>query len=52
MTSTKQFYKNIKEIIEVLELNLPPESHIILLGLVNGSFIYDTLADRLHPLGD
>lgn len=52
MTTTKQFYKNIKRVIDVLEESLPPESHIILIGLVNGSFIYDTLADRLHPLGE
>ncbi|XP_034243237.1 acyloxyacyl hydrolase-like [Thrips palmi] len=52
MTSAKQFYKNIKGIIDTLESSLPPESHIILLGLVNGSFIYDTLAERLHPLGE
>lgn len=52
MTSTKQFYKNIEDVIKNLEVSLPPESHIILLGLVNGSFIYDTLAERIHPIGE
>lgn len=52
MTTTKQFYKNIVQVIQTLEKTLPANSHIVLIGLVNGTFIYDTLAERLHPLGE
>ncbi|KAK3914227.1 Acyloxyacyl hydrolase [Frankliniella fusca] len=52
MTSTKQFYKNIMQVIQSLEKTLPAKSHIALIGLVNGSFIYDTLSERLHPIGE
>lgn len=51
MTSTKQFYKNMKAVIQTLESTLPNNSHVSLIGLINGSFIYDTLANRLHPIG-
>ena len=34
-----------------LEDHLPPESHVVLVGLIDGKILYDTMAKRLHPLG-
>lgn len=51
MTTPKQFYKNMKKVIKTLESFLPSKSHVVLLGLVNGSFIFETLANRIHPIG-
>lgn len=30
---------------------LPNGSHVLLVGLVNGSFIYETMYKKVHPIG-
>ena len=40
------------ETLRYLETLLPPESHVILMGLIDGSLIYKAMAKRLHPLGE
>ncbi len=39
-------------VLEFLEDTLPPESHVILMGLVDGSLMYNAMAKRIHPLGE
>ena len=51
MTSKKQFHDNVIETLKFLEQTLPPESHVILVGLIDGSVLYKAMAKRYHPLG-
>jgi len=39
-------------VLNFLDDVLPPESHVILMGLVDGSLMYNTMSKRFHPLGE
>ena len=47
-----QFYNNTMETLSYLDTLLPPESHVILMGLIDGSVLYKAMAKRFHPLGE
>ena len=51
MTPPDVFYKNTLGTLKFLESKLPPGSHVVLIGLIDGGMIYDTMAHRLHPVG-
>ncbi|XP_067006109.2 acyloxyacyl hydrolase isoform X2 [Anabrus simplex] len=51
MTTPKRFRQNVLYVLKYLNDTLPPGSHVLLIGLVDGGFIFPTMADRLHPLG-
>ncbi|RNA11317.1 acyloxyacyl hydrolase [Brachionus plicatilis] len=51
MTRPDVFYKNVIEILSYLDTVLPNGSHVMLTGLANGSVLYDSLKDRVYPLG-
>jgi len=51
MTTPEQFRTNMLEILDYLDTRLPPGSHLVVLGLVNGSMIYEGVKDKIHPLG-
>ncbi|KAJ8935055.1 hypothetical protein NQ318_002684, partial [Aromia moschata] len=51
MTKPEVFRKNVLETLNILNSKLPKNSNVILMGLVNADFIYDAMADRLHPIG-
>ena len=62
MTTPEEFYKNILEIWKFLDTviyiyfltitqKLPKGSHMVVLGLADGTVLYDTLHDKLHPIG-
>lgn len=52
MTSPKEFYENVLKTLDFLEQSaLPPGSHVILVGLIDGSILYKAMAHRYHPLG-
>ncbi len=51
MTTTDQFYDNTMIWLTRLAQTLPPESHVVLVGLIDGGVLYNALASRLHPLG-
>ena len=51
MTIPEVFHKNVMDVLNVLKETLPFGSHVILIGLVDGGFIYPTMAKRIHPLG-
>lgn len=51
MTTPQQFRRNILGILNNWDNKLPNGSHVILIGLVDGSYIYPAMAERLHPLG-
>ena len=51
MTSVTEFHDNVVATLEFLEEQLPPGSHVILVGLIDGAILYKAMAKRLHPLG-
>ncbi|PNF35712.1 hypothetical protein B7P43_G16153 [Cryptotermes secundus] len=51
MTSAVAFHENVMNVLTTLNAVLPFGSHVILIGLVDGGFIYPTMANRIHPLG-
>lgn len=52
MTLPKDFHYNVLQVLNALDTTLPSGSHVVLIGLVDGSFIYPQMANRLHPLGN
>ncbi|XP_049764634.1 acyloxyacyl hydrolase-like [Schistocerca cancellata] len=51
MTTPEEYRKNVMEVLSALDTMLPKGSHVLLIGLVDGSFIYPEMANRFHPLG-
>ncbi|XP_018569442.1 acyloxyacyl hydrolase [Anoplophora glabripennis] len=51
MTDPVKFRSNVMDALKVLNGKLPKKSHVILIGLVDADFIYDAMAERLHPIG-
>ena len=39
------------EVLNYLDTQLAPDSHVILMGLIDGSVLYKAMAKRIHPLG-
>ena len=46
MTPPAVFYNNTMKTLNYLERNLPPGSHVVLIGLIDGSILYDAMAHR------
>ncbi|XP_013376729.1 PREDICTED: acyloxyacyl hydrolase isoform X2 [Chinchilla lanigera] len=51
MTTPEQLYSSVMETLKHLNSHLPKGSHVVLYGLPNGTFLWDNLHDRYHPLG-
>ena len=51
MTTPKEFYSNVMGALHYLEEALPPGSHVVLVGLIDGALLYKAMAKRFHPLG-
>ncbi|XP_042331105.1 acyloxyacyl hydrolase [Sceloporus undulatus] len=51
MTQPKEMHTNVLQTLRYLDSYLPKGSHVILIGLVDGRFLWDNLHDRYHPLG-
>jgi len=51
MTTPREFYQNVVATMEFLDTMLPPLSHVIFVGLANGSILYDIMGLRIHPIG-
>uniref|UniRef100_A0A0P6JGY4 Acyloxyacyl hydrolase n=1 Tax=Heterocephalus glaber TaxID=10181 RepID=A0A0P6JGY4_HETGA len=51
MTTPEQLYSNIMQTLKHLDSHLPKGSHMVLYGLPNGTFLWENLHDRYHPLG-
>ncbi|GFS78164.1 acyloxyacyl hydrolase [Nephila pilipes] len=51
LTTPEEFRKNVLKTLDNLEAILPEGSHVLLVGLVNGSFIFPAMSERLHPIG-
>mmetsp|Transcript_16051 Transcript_16051/g.13580 ORF Transcript_16051/g.13580 Transcript_16051/m.13580 type:complete len:160 (+) Transcript_16051:1012-1491(+) len=51
LTTPEKFRSNILEILAYLDTTLPAGSHVLTIGLADGRVLYDTLHDKLHPMG-
>ncbi|XP_044148977.1 acyloxyacyl hydrolase [Bufo gargarizans] len=51
MTTPKDMKINVMKQLEYLDMNLPKGSHVILMSLADGRFLWNNLHDRYHPLG-
>lgn len=51
MTTPEEFYANNKKIFEYVDEHVPPHSRMMVYGIVDGTIIYKSLHDRLHPAG-
>lgn len=52
MTTPKDMKTNVMKELDYLDINLPKGSHVILMSLADGRFLWDTLHNRYHPLGN
>ena len=50
-TAPEDFRKNILRILDWLDTVLPAGSHLVSIGLVNGSVVHDIMGTRTHPMG-
>ena len=51
MTKPTDFYNYIVTALNFLDTKLPSGSHVVMTGLANGSVLYDSLSEAIHPLG-
>jgi acyloxyacyl hydrolase len=51
MTKPDELYNNVLQTMQYLDTRLPNGSHVMLSGLLNGSYYYKYLAERFHPIG-
>eukprot|EP00026_Physarum_polycephalum_P007804 Phypoly_transcript_07872.p1 GENE.Phypoly_transcript_07872~~Phypoly_transcript_07872.p1 ORF type:complete len:447 (+),score=71.22 Phypoly_transcript_07872:193-1533(+) len=51
MTTPQEFYTNVVGTLNFLDTKLPPGSHVSFMGLVDGRILYDSMANRIHPIG-
>lgn len=51
MTTPKEFEHNVMETLNYLETTLPADSHVVLVGLIDGAVLYKAMSKRFHPLG-
>eukprot|EP00730_Choanoeca_flexa_P011958 TRINITY_DN2975_c0_g1_i1.p1 TRINITY_DN2975_c0_g1~~TRINITY_DN2975_c0_g1_i1.p1 ORF type:complete len:580 (+),score=155.55 TRINITY_DN2975_c0_g1_i1:31-1740(+) len=51
MTTPEQMRAAAQGTLLQLEQRLPKGSHVFMMGLADGSILYDTMADRIHPIG-
>ncbi|KAL6092217.1 hypothetical protein STEG23_026745, partial [Scotinomys teguina] len=50
MTTPEEMYSNVMQTLKYLNSHLPNGSHVILYGLPDGTFLWDSLHDKYHPL--
>lgn len=51
MTTPEQIKKNVLHSLKILDTLLPNGSHVFMTGLANGSFLWEGLSTRYHPIG-
>ena len=51
MTKPDVFYANIISALTYLDTVLPMGSHVMLTGLANGSLLFDSVGERIYPIG-
>lgn len=51
MTTTAAFRKNVLQSLSYLDTVLPKGSHVVFIGLVDGTILWDNLYNQTHPFG-
>ncbi|XP_075862422.1 acyloxyacyl hydrolase [Microcebus murinus] len=51
MTTPEKLYSNVMQTLKYLNTHLPNGSHVVFYGLPDGTFLWDNLHNRYHPLG-
>lgn len=51
MTTPGKMHSNVMQALEYLNTQLPNGSHVILIGLADGRFLWNQLHNRYYPLG-
>ena len=51
MTTTTEMKSNVLHTLQYLDTTLAKGSHVVLMGLADGRFLYNELHKRLHPIG-
>lgn len=51
MTTPQEFYVNVVASLDYLDTLLPHGSHLSFMGLVDGRILYESMANRIHPIG-
>lgn len=51
MTTPAEFYASNLKTLQYVDSIVPPGSVVITIGLVDGRVLYDSLHDRIHPIG-
>jgi len=51
MTTPEEFYENVVGAMKYLDTILPAGSHVVFFGLVDGRILYNTMSERIHPIG-
>eukprot|EP00003_Mantamonas_plastica_P021532 TRINITY_DN349_c0_g1_i8.p1 TRINITY_DN349_c0_g1~~TRINITY_DN349_c0_g1_i8.p1 ORF type:complete len:485 (+),score=158.52 TRINITY_DN349_c0_g1_i8:34-1455(+) len=52
MTTPPAFKANVLKSLEFLDTKLPPGSHVMFIGVVDGRVLWDLLHDDPHPIGN
>ena len=51
MTTPQEFYNHQLKVLQYLDDTLPAGSVVTALGLIDGRILYETMHNRIHPLG-
>jgi len=51
MTTPQEFYQNVVFALQYLDTILPAESFVTFFGLVDGRILWDTMHNRIRPIG-
>ena len=51
MTTPQEMHQNVLKTLHTLDKRLPNGSHVILIGLVDGRVLFNSLHNRIHPIG-
>ncbi|XP_071812000.1 acyloxyacyl hydrolase-like [Apostichopus japonicus] len=52
MTLPEDMRKRFRSTLQYLDTQLPKGSHVFATGLADGRVLFDTLKDKIHPIGD
>jgi len=51
MTTPQQFYSAVTASLQYLDTVVPAGSNVLFIGLVDGRVLWDTMNDKIHPVG-
>jgi len=51
MTDPTDYKRNMIEVLDYLDTVLPNGSYVMMSGLADGTILWDTMHDRIHPVG-